>query len=63
MRQLEDREEDGENYIKIHTGKMYGRDSVLGIATRRRLDGSGIESQWVEIFRANQTGPEAYPGC
>jgi len=44
MRQLEDREEDGENYIKIHTGKMYGRDSVLGIATSFRLHGLGFET-------------------
>lgn len=37
MRQLEDREEDGKNNIKIHTGKMCGRNSVLGIATSYRL--------------------------
>jgi hypothetical protein len=28
-----------------------GRDSSVGIATRYRLDGPGIESRWGEIFR------------
>jgi hypothetical protein len=27
-----------------------GRDNSLGIATRYRLDGPGIESRWGEIF-------------
>jgi hypothetical protein len=44
MRQLEDREEDGKNNIKIHTGKMCGRDSVLGIATSYRLHGLVFET-------------------
>jgi hypothetical protein len=30
----------------------WSRDSVAGIATRYGLEGSGIESQWGEIFRA-----------
>ena len=28
-----------------------GRDSSVGVATRYRLDGLGIESRWDEIFR------------
>ena len=40
---MEDREEDGKSNIKIHTGKMCGRDSVLGIATSYRLHGLGFE--------------------
>jgi hypothetical protein len=44
MRQLEDREEDGKNNIKIHAGKMCGRDSVLGIATSYRLHALGFET-------------------
>jgi hypothetical protein len=27
------------------------RDSIVGIATRYRLEGPGIESRWDEIFR------------
>jgi hypothetical protein len=36
--------------------------SVIGIATRFRLDGLGIESRWGgEILRRAQTGREAHP--
>ena len=39
-----------------------GRDSSVGLATRYRLDGPGIESRWGERFSAPvQTGPEAHP--
>ena len=35
-----------------------GRDSSVGIATRYRLDGPGIESRWgVEIFRTRPDRP------
>jgi hypothetical protein len=30
---------------------IVGRDSSVGIKTRYGLDGPGIESRWVEIFR------------
>jgi hypothetical protein len=35
------------NYILI----VRSRDSVVGIAIRYELEGSGIESRWGEIFR------------
>jgi hypothetical protein len=35
--------------------------NVVGIATRCRLDGPGIESLWCEIFRAVQTCPKTQP--
>jgi len=39
-----------------------GRDSSVGIATRYRLDGPGIESQWVgEIFRTCPDRPWGPP--
>ena len=40
-----------------------GRDSSVGIATRYRLDGLGIESRWggARFSAPVQTGPEAYP--
>ena len=39
-----------------------GRDGSIGIATRYRLDGPGIESRWGERFSAPvQTGPGAHP--
>jgi hypothetical protein len=39
-----------------------GRDSSVGIATRYRLDGPGIVSQWEERFSAPiQNGPGANP--
>ena len=34
-------------YIYAH---IYGRDSVVGIASRYGLDGPGIESQWGRDF-------------
>ena len=37
-----------------------GRDSSVGIATRYRLDGPGIKSQWGARFPV-QTGPGAHP--
>jgi hypothetical protein len=41
---------------------VVGRDSVIGIATRYRLDGPGIESRWRARFSAPvQTGPVAHP--
>jgi len=46
----------------IHTCKMLGRDSVVGIATRYGLDGPGIESRWGTRFSAPvQTCHEAHP--
>ena len=39
-----------------------GRDSSVGIATRYRLDGPGIESRWGARFSAPvQNGPGAHP--
>ena len=39
-----------------------GLDSWVGIATRYRLDGLGIESRWGARFSASvQTGPRAHP--
>jgi hypothetical protein len=35
----------------------YGPGSVVDIATGYRLDGPGIESQWVEIFRTCPVRP------
>jgi hypothetical protein len=36
--------------------------SVVGIATRYRMDGPGIKSQWGTRFSAPvQTGPRAHP--
>jgi len=41
---------------------MVGWDSVVGIVTRYRLGGPGIESQWGARFSALiQTGPGAHP--
>ena len=37
-----------------------GRNSSVGIATRYWLDGSEIESVWVEIFRTRLYRPWAY---
>jgi hypothetical protein len=39
-----------------------GRDSSVGIATRYRLDGPGIESRWGARFSAPvETGPGTHP--
>jgi hypothetical protein len=39
-----------------------GQDSSVDIATRYRLDGPGIESQWwVRFYASIQTGPGAHP--
>jgi len=39
-----------------------GIDSSVGIATRYRLDGPGIESWWgARFFATLQTGPGAHP--
>ena len=35
--------------LKVHDSSV-GRDSVVGIATRYRLDGPGIESRWGRDF-------------
>jgi hypothetical protein len=42
---------------------MYlGRDSVVGIVTRYRMDGPGIESRWwTRLSAPAQTGPGAHP--
>ena len=41
-----------------------GRDSSVGVATRDRLDGPGIESRWGRDFLApTQTGPGAHPAA
>jgi hypothetical protein len=48
--------------ILIIITSVMGRDSSVGIATRYRLDGSGIESPWVARFSAPiQNGPGAHP--
>jgi hypothetical protein len=36
---------------------IVGRDSTVGIATRYGLDGPGIESCWIEIFRTRPDWP------
>jgi hypothetical protein len=38
-----------------------GRDSLVGIATRYRLDGQRFESRWGEIFRSRPDRPWAHP--
>jgi hypothetical protein len=38
-----------------------GRESVVGIATRYRLDGPGIEFRWGEIFRTRPDRPWGPP--
>ena len=39
-----------------------GRESSVGIATRYRIDGPGIESLWgARFFVSVQTGPGAHP--
>ena len=46
----------------IPTPSFRGRDSSVGIATRYRLDGPGIQSRWGARFSAPvQTGPGAHP--
>ena len=35
----------------IYLITFVGRDNLVGIATRYRLDSPGIESRWGEIFR------------
>jgi hypothetical protein len=41
-----------------------GRDSSVGIATRYRMDGPGIDSRWGAILSAPvQTCPVAYTAC
>ena len=43
-------------------GTRKGWDSVVGVATRYRLDGPMIESRWGARFSAPvQTGPGAHP--
>jgi hypothetical protein len=49
--------------------KAWGRDSVVGIATRYGLDGPGIESRWrakfiapVQNGHAMQWVPGLFPG-
>ena len=43
--------------FKDHTANYGGRDSVVGIATRYRLDGPGIESQWGRDFPCRPERP------
>jgi hypothetical protein len=44
--------------LEYFNGNCLARDSSVGIATCYGLDGSGIESQWVERFPPPvQTGP------
>jgi hypothetical protein len=53
-----------ENKILISYPPNYvGRDSSVGIATRYRLDGPGIDSRWggARFFATTQTGPGAHP--
>jgi hypothetical protein len=45
----------------LATNCHVGLDSSVGIATRYRLDGPGIESQQGEISPPVQTGPGAHP--
>jgi hypothetical protein len=49
------------DYVSKARGGL-GRDSSVGIATRYRLDGPGIESRWGARFSAPvQTYPGAHP--
>ena len=48
---------------KLYTYKYYefvNRDSSVGIATRYRLDGPGMECRWGEFPAPVQNGPEAH---
>ena len=46
----------------IYSIYIVGRDSVVGIETRYRTDGPGIESQWgARIYAPVQTDPGAHP--
>ena len=44
-------------YTYTHTYVYKGPGSVVGIATVYGLDGPGIESRWVEIFRTSPDRP------
>ena len=48
-------------YFGKSTRAVGGRDSLVGIAIYRWLEGRGIESRWGEISHAFQTGSEARP--
>jgi len=50
----------GMNDIRPVPNMTVGRDSVIGIMTRYKLDGPGIESRWGEIFHTRPDGPEAH---
>ena len=50
----------GMNDIRPIPIMMVCRDSVIGIVTRYRLNGPGIESRWGEIFHARPDGPGAH---
>ena len=46
----------------IVTAPHRGQDSEIGIATRYRLEGPGIESRWGQDFSTPiQTGPAVHP--
>jgi hypothetical protein len=50
------------NGIALPLPASIGRDSSVGIATRYRLDGPGIESRWGASFSVSvQTGRVAHP--
>ena len=44
-------------FILSYNFYLIGRASSVGIATRYRMDGPGIESRWGEIFRARPDRP------
>ena len=51
-----------DSIILIFFIRLLGRDSSVGIATRYRLDGPGIESRWEARFSAPvQTVPGVHP--
>ena len=48
--------------LSVFSPWLFGRDSVVGIATRCQLDGPGIEYRGGGRFRAPvQAGPGAHP--
>jgi len=50
----------GQTAVMFHIRKVLV-DSSVGMATRYRLDGLGIESRWGEIFRTRPDRPGGPP--
>jgi hypothetical protein len=43
--------------LKVRDKYMVGRDSIIGLVTRYRVDGPGIKSRLGEIIRTHQERP------